>query len=250
MYKHLFALTALWASAAVASFPMLYLMVAFANTNPTLLVGIASVVILLFYFQSLVQSFIAMANLKRLKQPKQYLYAVLMIILAPLSLFVSIPIGMDISSNLFLWVAMGGVFAVQVFGSVWVWKLIATLEKKEIVDNVSMSVHTGEASAEAEHGSREKKVVTEEVVGSTSVDKPKRRTDIVFILLYAPVIVIVVSVIYIFAVAISNALLPGLNLLGIPVVRTISEGLGMLLALSPLASLVGVVLYFMRRKKK
>lgn len=248
MYKHLFALTALWVSAAVASFPMLYLMVAFANDNPTPVVRIVSVVILLFYFQLLVQSFIAIFNLKHLKQPKHYLYAILMIILAPLSLFVSIPIGIGISSNLFLWLAMGGVFAAQIFGSAWVWKLIVASGKKENVDNVSLSA--GEVSIETEHDSREKEVMTGAAVGNTSLDKPKHRTDIVFMLLYAPVIVIVVSVIYIFAVAISNALLPGLNLLGVPVVRMISEGLGMLLALSPVASIVGAVLYFKRRNKK
>lgn len=241
MRAKLFVLTMLWVSTGIATFPFLYLVLAFANDNSTLLIRALTIYLLVFYFQLIVQSFIAAASLKHIDLLKQYLFAVLAVLLSPILLFVGIPIGMQLSSDLILQIVFIVVAILQLMGSIWIWVLIGTKKKQTTSASTELSrsvaISTNTYSAEA--------------ASSTAV-APGSRKGIAHILLYAPVIIFSLTVALVIATSITapifSAFYPSFVLSQSPIIDFIFTSLGGLIALSIPPCLAAGIYLIVQRK--
>ncbi len=237
MRTKLFVLTMLWIATGLATFPFLYLLLAFANDNPTLLTRILTTYLLAFYFQLIVQSFIAAAFLKHINSLKQYLFAILIILLSPLLLFVGIPIGMQLSSNLILQIVFITVAVLQLMGSIWIWALIGTKKKQTTPTSTGLPISTNTYTTEAP---------------SPTATAPRPRRSIAHILLYAPVIIFSLTVVLGITTSviapIFSAFYPSFVFSQSPIFKFIFTSLGGLIALSLLPCL-GAGIYLITQRK-
>lgn len=238
MRSHLSVITTLWIVIGLVTFPMLYLLVGFANDSPTTETRIISAYLMLFYLQLIIQSFVAAVSLKRINLLRQYLFAILMILLSPLLFLISIPVGMRLSSNQFLLWSSFFILGIQLVGSIWMWVLIGVKAKTTVVSQEGQQVDA---------------ITTPEV--SVSKDTPSKintvRTPrrIAHLFLKLPIGIFILIVVSIAVVALIGAIFPSMMLLRSPIFNTIFGGLGGLFALSVFPSLAAGI-YLMIRKEK
>lgn len=236
-------------------------MIGFANDNPNAFTRVMTPIILLFYLQLLAQSFIAIFRLKHVSKPKQYLYAVLLILLAPLMLLVLIPVGMRLSSNEILQFAIISTLSLHVVGSTWMWYILTRAKKNEpleqiskdgqIVDQIEVeSLDRRIAPLSREDSSTQENVATADATTPLDINmKPARRIDIVTFFIYLPGILIGAAAAYAVLLAIINTALPNFSVLQMPIFEIVGNAMGILIALSVLPCVIAALLLLIRKKK-
>jgi len=122
--------TVIWITLGVLFFPILLFIGGFLSFDAPDTRRILVICVLLFYLQLMIQSVVARVFLKRIYSLEQYLFAILIIILSPILLTVGIPVGVHYASNLILQITIFEMITLQLIGSIWVWKIIATKDKK------------------------------------------------------------------------------------------------------------------------
>lgn len=222
----------------IVTFPMLYLLVGFASDSPTTETRIISAYLMLFYLQLIVQSFVAAASLKRINLLRQYLFAILVILLSPLLFLISIPVGMRLSSNQFLIWSSLFILGIQLVGSIWMWVLIGVRGKTSVVSQEEQRVNAV-ASSEVS--------VSKDIPGKINTVRMSRRIARLFLKL--PIGIFILIVVSIAVVTLIGAVFPSMTLSRSPIFNTIFGSLGGLFALSVLPSLAAGI-YLMIRKEK
>ena len=260
MRTHLYVLTILWISLATISYPFLYLIVGFANDNPTELVKILTPIILLFYFQLMIQSYIAVFRLKHVARLKQYLYAVLCILLAPVALYVGVTAALNFSSNEFALSMLVITFVLHVVGSIWMWIIIT----RSVNTNMSAPLVLQPTTPVAVQSEQDISAVNQNAYLTESVVIPPAspyptdvepvrtkevKNNIVRMFLYAPVGIIALCVFLVIIISIVDVSVPGLDLLHNNVVETILTTLGALLPLSVVSCITAGIIYVVTKRK-
>jgi len=251
MRAPLYAFTILWMSLALASYPFLYLIVAFANDNPDALVSTMTPIVLLFYLQLLIQSFVAVFRIKYTSRPKQYLFAVIVILVAPLVLAVGIPIALALTSDVVILTAVIATFALHIAGSIWMWVVIALgggkgapltpTQQPAIVYAPVPTVQTISAPVQNAY-------ISESSPPTKPTITPTRHFDFVHILVYAPVGIFALIVALIILTASLGVVLPEANILQLPIIKFILKALSAGLVLSLLPCLIGAIILMTQRK--
>ena len=126
MRAHLSALTSLWIATSILWLPTLSYIVQFNNGNSSPVLSFINIVAFVFYVQLFMQSFIANSRLKRIILLRQYLYSLLMILLASILLLPGIIVTVMTSSEIPSQISMIVMFGLQAIGSIWMWKVISS----------------------------------------------------------------------------------------------------------------------------
>ncbi len=146
MRKTLFMLSIIWIAVGLFYFPFIFFIGLFAGSVDGLqrqLVGC----VLLFSAQLIIQSILALIFLKQIKSPKQFLFAVLLILVPFLIVLpVGLSIGMHFRSNLILYITLSSTFLSQLLGSIWIWILISKRSRETLVTDVATTPQKASAS--------------------------------------------------------------------------------------------------------
>jgi len=250
MRTHLYVLTILWISLALASYPFLYLIMAFANDNPDALVSTMTPIVLLFYLQLLVQSFVAVFRIKYTAKPKQYLFAIIVILVAPLVLAVGIPIALALTSDAVIITALIATFALHITGSIWMWIIIASRGSRATLTSTQQPaiVYAPVPTVQTISAPVQNAYISESSTPSKPTTAPTRHFDFVHILVYAPVGIVALIVALIILTASLGVVLPEANILQLPIIKFILNTLSAGLVLSLLPCLIGAIILMTQRK--
>lgn len=213
-------ITIAWIIVALLVYPYLYLLLSFAQDNPSVLGSVASVCLLLFYFQMIVQAFIAYFSLKRIVHLGQYLVAIVLILVLPLLLCLAGLLLEQLWSDpgfTVTWGIIASIFIFHVIASIWLWVLIAT------------------------RGSKPRPTLNRSKKATTHNDHTR-------IMLYSPVIVIIFGTLASVLLEVVTSLAPSLRVGSSSIPQFIFDLVGGCLIASLVAFCIGGIKYIFQRK--
>jgi len=124
MRSHLSALTTLWIAIGAVCLPAFIYLSQGDSEDGNLLVHGFLLLTTVFYVQLFVQSIIAVFRLKYIDALKQYLRALLLILLSPVLLFAGLIATAAVSSQTPVRIGFCAMLLLHAIGSAWIWRLI------------------------------------------------------------------------------------------------------------------------------